>query len=76
MLKSLKNASKLDTEWGNYIKDNSDVFKEAGIDTKRLKKPRNVENIANNIDEIEKYITDRTGKVKPPSSFIGPISKN
>jgi hypothetical protein len=74
MLKSLKNASKLDTEWGNYIKDNSDVFKEAGIDTKRLKKPRNVENIANNIDEIEKYITDRTGKVKPPSSFIGASS--
>jgi hypothetical protein len=71
MLKSLKNASKLDTEWGNYIKDNSDVFKEAGIDTKRLKKPRNVENIANNIDEIEKYITDRTGKVKQPMLSSG-----
>ena len=71
MLKSLKNASKLDTEWGNYIKDNSDVFKEAGIDTKRLKKPRNVENIANNIDEIEKYITDRTGKVKQPMFSSG-----
>jgi hypothetical protein len=70
MLKSLKNADKLNTEWGKYIKDNSDVFKEAGIDTKRLKKPRNVENIANNIDEIEAYITDRTGKVKQPS-FIG-----
>jgi len=71
MLKSLKNASKLDTEWGNYIKDNPGVFEDARIDVKKLKKPRNVENIANNIDEIEKYITDRTGNVKRPSSFIG-----
>ncbi len=38
MLKSLKNADKLNTEWGKYIKDNPDVFKTAGIDLKKLKK--------------------------------------
>ena len=56
MLKSLKNASTLDTEWGDYIKNNPDVFKEAGIDLKKLKKPRNVENITKNLPEIEKQI--------------------
>ena len=55
MLKSLKNASKLDTKWGNYIKDNPDVFKDARIDIKRLIKPKNVENITKNLPEIEKY---------------------
>ena len=56
MLKSLNNASKLDTEWGNYIKDNPGVFKEAGIDLKKLKKPKNVENITKNLPKIEKQI--------------------
>ena len=56
MLKSLENASKLDTEWGNYIKDNSDVFKTAGINTKKLKKPKNVANITKSLPEIEKYL--------------------
>jgi hypothetical protein len=56
MLKSLKNASTLDTEWGDYIKNNPDVFKEAGIDLKKLKKPKNVENITKNLPKIEKQI--------------------
>ena len=55
MLKSLKNASKLDTKWGNYIKNNPGVFKDARIDIKRLIKPKNVENITKNLPEIEKY---------------------
>jgi len=62
MLKSLENASKLDTEWGNYIKDNSDVFKTAGINTKKLKKPKNVENITKNLPEIKKYLNATVAK--------------
>ena len=56
MLKSLKSASKLDTEWGNYIKDNPGVFEDARIDIKRLKKPRNVANITSSLPKIEKYL--------------------
>jgi len=63
MLKSLNNASKLDTEWGNYIKDNPGVFKEAGIDLKKLKKPTNVENITKNLPEIEKQINKFTQRM-------------
>jgi len=62
MLKSLENASKLDTEWGNYIKDNSDVFKTAGINTNKLKKPKNVENITKNLPEIKKYLNATVAK--------------
>ena len=74
MLKSLKNAANLDSEFTKYITANPEVLKDAGINVDTLKEPKNVKNIANNIDEIEKYITDRTGKVKPPSSFIGASS--
>jgi len=74
MLKSLKNAANLDSEFTKYITANPEVLKDAGINVDTLKEPKNVKNIANNIDEIEKYITDRTGKVKPPmfsSGFAG-----
>ena len=56
MLKSLRNASNIDTEWAKYIKDNPDVFKTAGIDLKKLKKPKNVANITKSLPEIEKYL--------------------
>jgi hypothetical protein len=56
MLKSLRNASTLDTEWGKYIKDNPGVFEDAGIDLKKLKKPKNVANITKSLPEIEKYL--------------------
>jgi len=74
MFKSLKNAANLDSEFTKYITANPEVLKDAGINVDTLKEPKNVKNIANNIDEIEKYITDRTGKVKPPmfsSGFAG-----
>ena len=57
MLKSLKNASNLDTEWGKYIKDNPVIFKDAGFDLKTLKKPTNVANITKNMSDIEKRLT-------------------
>ena len=56
MLKSLDNASKLDTEWGKYVKENPGIFKDAGFDLKTLKKPKNVENITKNLPEIRAYI--------------------
>ena len=56
MLNSLKNADKLNTEWGQYIKENPGIFEDAGFDLKTLKKPRNVENIATNIDAIIKEL--------------------
>ena len=56
MLKSLRNASNIDTEWGKYIKDNPSVFEDARIDIKKLKKPRNVENITKSLPKIEKYL--------------------
>ena len=62
MLKSLRNASTLDTEWGKYIKDNPGVFEDAGIDLKKLKKPRNVANITKNLPEIEKYLNSTVAK--------------
>ena len=74
MLKSLKNAANLDSEFTKYITANPEVLKDAGINVDTLREPKNVKNIANNIDEIEKYITDTTGKVKQPmvsSGFAG-----
>ena len=62
MLKSLRNASNIDTEWGKYIKDNPDVFKTAGIDLKKLKKPKNVANITKSLPEIEKYLNSTVAK--------------
>ena len=62
MLKSLRNASNIDTEWGKYIKDNPDVFKTAGIDLKKLKKPKNVANITKNLPEIERYLNSTVAK--------------
>ena len=62
MLKSLRNASNIDTEWGKYIKDNPGVFEDARIDIKRLKKPRNVESITKNLPEIEKYLNSTVAK--------------
>ena len=56
MLKSLRNASNIDTEWGKYIKDNPSVFEDARINIKKLKKPRNVENITKSLPKIEKYL--------------------
>jgi hypothetical protein len=56
MLKSLKNAANLDSEFTKYIKANPEVLKDAGINVDTLREPKNVKNIANNIDEIEKYI--------------------
>ena len=71
MLKSLKNAANLDSEFTKYITANPEVLKDAGINVDTLREPKNVKNIANNIDEIEKYITDRTGKVKQPMFSSG-----
>jgi len=74
MLKSLKNAANLDSEFTKYITANPEVLKDAGINVDTLREPKNVKNIANNIDEIESYITDTTGKVKQPifsSGFAG-----
>jgi len=62
MLKSLKNASDLDTEWGQYVKDNPGVFKDAGFDLKTLKKPRNVKNITDHMSDIEAKIKELGGK--------------
>ena len=56
MLKSLDNAAELNTTWGKYVKENPGIFKDAGFDLKTLKKPKNVENIANNIEDIRAYI--------------------
>ena len=56
MLKSLKNASNLDTKWGKYIKDNPVIFKDAGFNLKTLKKPPNVANITKNLPEIKKKL--------------------
>jgi len=64
MLKSLKDAANLDTEWGQYVKDNPGVFKDAGFDLKTLKKPKNVKNIADNIIDIEAKIKELGGKEK------------
>jgi len=74
MLKSLKNAYNLDTEWGKYIKDNPVIFKDAGFDLKTLKKPKNVENIATNIDAIIKELggKEKVTRILTDGSGTGP----
>ena len=59
MLKSLDNAAELNTTWGKYVKENPGIFKNAGFDLKTLKKPKNIENIANNIEDIRAYIKSK-----------------
>ena len=56
MLKSLKNAASLDTEFLKYIKENPGVFEDAQINISKIVKPKNVANIAKNLPEIEKYL--------------------
>ena len=56
MLKSLKNAASLDTEFLKYIKENPGVFEDAQINISKIVKPKNVSNIAKNLPEIEKYL--------------------
>ena len=61
MLKSLKNAANLDSEFTKYIIANPDVLKDAGINIDTLKKPKNVANIASNMPEIEKGLLKLAG---------------
>jgi len=56
MVKSLKNAASLDTEFLKYIKENPGVFEDAQINISKIVKPKNVANIAKNLPEIEKYL--------------------
>ena len=62
MLKSLKNAASLDTEFLKYIKENPGVFEDAKINISKIVKPKNVANIAKNLPEIEKYLNSTVAK--------------
>ena len=69
MVKSLKNAASLDTEFLKYIKENPGVFEDAQINISKIVKPKNVANIANKLPEIIDYIDGKKDFVGVNSGF-------
>ena len=65
LIKSLKNQKDLNLNFKTFVNENPKLLTTAGFDITKINEPK-TQVSTQQIDEIEKYITDRTGKVKQP----------